>query len=257
MKYMTTAGNSLKPDSRPLYDQAIEAINQLIEQGGYEPGDKLPGEADLAKQLGISRPTLREAIGNLEMYGIVKRRHGVGTFVTAPAPGDRIRGGLEQLVSLRSLAERVGINSDCVDWVVDEVNAPEEIAEKLNVELNSPLAHIQMTAVKEDGVYIAYMESFISIDLIDITDLKNYKEGSMLNYLLERSESNLSYTQTYIYPVVANKRIAGWLKLPQGTPLQLLEETYYSDTGQSIMHEFNYFLADHLNFNIIRRIARL
>src|SRR5512134_3555627 len=104
---MPMQSSSIKIDSRPLYDQAIDALNRFIVQGGYKPGDKLPGEAELSKHLGISRPTLREAMGSLECQGVITRRHGVGTFVTAPVRG-AIQGGLEQLESLYSLAANAG-----------------------------------------------------------------------------------------------------------------------------------------------------
>ena len=251
---MTGSPRSLKSDNRPLYDQAIEALNRFIDLGDYKPGDKLPAEGELAKQLGISRPTLREAFGSLENHGIIERRHGVGTFVTAPPQG-AIRGGLEQLVSLRSLASDAGIKAECVDWVVDIVGVSEEISAKLNLEPDTQLIRVQMTAKAEDECYIAYMESYIPEMLLDIADLKMYHAGSMLNYLLERGEPKLSYTRTCLYSVAANEEVASWLRVPEGKPLQLLAETYYTDAGQPVMQEYNYFVGDRFNFHIVRRVT--
>ena len=252
---MNGSNRSLKSDNRPLYDQAIEALNRFIELGEYKPGDRLPAEGELAKQLGISRPTLREAFGTLENYGVIERRHGVGTFVTAPPQG-AIRGGLEQLVSLRSLAADAGIKAKGVDWVVDTVDASEEISAKLSLAPDTPLIRVQMTAKAEDGCYIAYMESYIPETLLDIADVKAYHEGSLLNYLLERGEPKLSYTHTYLYSVAADEVTAAWLRIPEGKPLQLLAETYYTDAGQPVMQEYNYFIGDRFNFHIVRRVAR-
>ena len=61
-------------DRRPLYIQAIEAITERIESGELEPGSQLPPEDVLASSLGISRSTLREALGHLETHGLIARR---------------------------------------------------------------------------------------------------------------------------------------------------------------------------------------
>ena len=65
----------------PVYLQAQEAIKSYIEQHGLGPGDPLPSEAALARELGSSRASLREGIKSLEAVGIVEVRHGEGIFV--------------------------------------------------------------------------------------------------------------------------------------------------------------------------------
>lgn len=63
---------------------ALEAITDLIRSGAYRPGDRLPGERQLAKHLSVSRASIREAIRRLETIGFVEIHQGVGTFVKAP-----------------------------------------------------------------------------------------------------------------------------------------------------------------------------
>ena len=76
----------LRADQRPLYAQASEALKDLVQRNGYAAGDRLPSEIELSQRLGISRPTLREALRHLEEDGVIVRRHGVGTFVTEAQP---------------------------------------------------------------------------------------------------------------------------------------------------------------------------
>jgi GntR family transcriptional regulator len=244
----------IKPDNRPLYDQAIDALNRFIEQKGYKPGDRLPGEGELAKQLGISRPTLREAMGNLESRGVVERRHGVGTFVTAPAQTG-IHGGLETLVSLHSMVTNAGVNARRSDWVINQVEAPTMASKKLNIASGSRVVRVQMT-MREANQYIAYFDSYIPEDFLDIVELRNYDKGSLLDYLFERNEAKLSYTNTNLYSVSANEELVNWMRVPSGKPLLLLEETFYSDSGKPIEYSRNYFATDDLNFHIIRRVIR-
>lgn len=66
--------------------QAAEAIKSLILSGELSPGDALPSERDLAVMLGISRPSLREAIRVLSAMNVVETRHGGGNYVTSLDP---------------------------------------------------------------------------------------------------------------------------------------------------------------------------
>ena len=69
-----------------LTDDAISKIKDMILDGRLKPGDRLPREADLAEQLGISRGSLREAVRALSMIRILDVRRGDGTYVTSLEP---------------------------------------------------------------------------------------------------------------------------------------------------------------------------
>jgi DNA-binding FadR family transcriptional regulator len=70
--------------SQRLYEKVAEQIGLLIAAGEFKFGDRLPPERELARQLGVSRPVLREALVTLEMSGSVEVRGGSGCFVIAP-----------------------------------------------------------------------------------------------------------------------------------------------------------------------------
>lgn len=69
-------------ETRRLYRQIADQIAELIRGGEYTPGSRLPPERDLAKQLGVSRPSVREALIALEVEGYVEVRVGSGVYVT-------------------------------------------------------------------------------------------------------------------------------------------------------------------------------
>lgn len=70
-------------EPRRLYQQIADQIRTLIQGGHFPPGARLPAERDLAQQLGVSRPSLREALIALEIEGSVEIRMGSGIYVTA------------------------------------------------------------------------------------------------------------------------------------------------------------------------------
>ena len=69
-----------------LTDEAIDKMKQMIISGRVRPGDKLPREADLAAELGLSRNSLREAVKALTLVNVLDVRQGDGTYVTSLAP---------------------------------------------------------------------------------------------------------------------------------------------------------------------------
>lgn len=70
-----------------LYTQVAEQVAALIREGHWKEGERLPAERDLAQQLGVSRPTVREAMIALELMGLVEVRTGAGIYVQNAKPG--------------------------------------------------------------------------------------------------------------------------------------------------------------------------
>lgn len=78
--------NAKQAEPRRLYLQVADQIRNVIDQGGFAPGTRLPPERELALQLGVSRPSLREALLALEIEGRVEIRMGSGVYVCTPPP---------------------------------------------------------------------------------------------------------------------------------------------------------------------------
>lgn len=251
---MNDIRKSIKIDNRPLYDRTIDALIRFIDLGEFQPGERLPSEGELAKQLGISRPTLREAIGNLESKGIITRRHGVGTFVSASAQGI-IRGGLGHLESLRSLADYAGVTTVRGDWEITSVTADVEIAEKLETQPGNSLIRVQSTT-KLDKCFFAYLDAYVLPEYVDLEELENFDRGSFLDFLMSKNEHRLTHTSTNIFAIEANEEIAKWLRIDPGKALMHLAETFYSEKGLPVQHAKNYFVTECMNFHIVRRIVQ-
>jgi len=78
-------------------EKIIDRLVQLISNGTFQPGDKLPSEKDLAKSLQVSRPSLREALSTLQIRGLLEIKPRSGTYVKSATP-NRFREPLEQLL---------------------------------------------------------------------------------------------------------------------------------------------------------------
>ena len=100
---------------RSLAQELVDALGERIREGQLAPGDKLPTEAAVMAEFGVSRTVVREAISKLQAAGLVETRHGVGTFVVGPGQAS-FRITPEQLETLRDviavLELRIGLETE-------------------------------------------------------------------------------------------------------------------------------------------------
>jgi GntR family transcriptional regulator, transcriptional repressor for pyruvate dehydrogenase complex len=84
-----------------IFEQVVQQIRELIVSGELHPGDKLPPEQELEKQLSVSRSSIREALRVLEVEGLVEVRRGSGTYVTSSTSKDKTRGEIANWLGQR------------------------------------------------------------------------------------------------------------------------------------------------------------
>jgi GntR family transcriptional regulator len=235
----------------PLSAQARQYLLDLIDGGTYSPGEQLPSENELATQLGISRPTLREALRDLESEGAVVRKHGVGTFIAASYE-HRLESGLERLESVLALATRQGLLIGCTDLHVQEEPATPEIAEKLQVPPGSPLTSVSRVIVV-DRKPSAYMLDMVPASILSPADVDSSFNGSVLDLLKQKHELSAAWAVADIVALDADALLAAKLGVPPGQALLLLEEMLYNDEATPLEFSRNYFIPDRFRFQIMRR----
>ncbi len=237
-------------DRRPLYVQAIEALTNMIETGQLKTGSQLPPEDEFAAKLGISRSTLREALGHLETHGLIARRQGIGTFVTIPSsPG--FFGGLQRLEPFKELARTAGVQHSDVETSIDAVTASPKLAAVLDTEVGVELVYIQ-TIQAIDEIRCMYVNDYL-IDMGGLFEkLSNYKK-SVLTYMFDECNPSLSFTRSEIFAIEATDKIASKLKVPKGKPVFHMEETYFAARGNILGVGFSYFITDNFRFYITRK----
>jgi GntR family transcriptional regulator len=241
----------LKLDRRPLHIQAQQHLLKLIEDGAYQPGEQLPSESNLAAQLGISRPTLREALFNLEQEGVIVRKHGVGTFV-APAYGDRLASGLERLESILALADRQGMSTQMLRLTVEQIPADDRLAERLELAPSTPLTRVRRT-IAVDGRSAAYLVDFMAAAVLPAEALDGSFSGSVLDLLVRRNGIRIHEALAEITAINADALLARHLEVKPGHAVLLLSETLFTEELAPIEFSRNYFLPDFFDFHVLRR----
>ncbi len=126
---------------RNLYEEIIRELQKMIENGSYPPGTKLPGERDLAEQLGVNRTTVREALRLMELMRLVEKRPGKGVFVKEL----RQEASLESLV-FEFLAED-GLKAEVLNDVYEAVLHTESIMARLAAERSEEVELTQLEKI--------------------------------------------------------------------------------------------------------------
>ncbi|MBZ4659331.1 MAG: transcriptional regulator, GntR family [Desulfacinum sp.] len=139
---MTLPVKPIKP--KRIADEVADQLTELIYRGFLKPGDRLPSERELARQLQVSRPTVREAINKLVVQGLVDQRHGQGTFVrsTESADDNPMATLMEgQDVTLEHILE-VRLGLECTAAALAAMRADERDIEHLRTSLEAMKADI-------------------------------------------------------------------------------------------------------------------
>jgi GntR family transcriptional regulator len=246
-----SAVRPIKANKLPLSAQTQQYLLGIIENGAYRPGEQLPSEKELAAQLGISRPTLREALLNLEQEGIVIRRHGVGTFI-APGYEHQLESGLERLESVLEMAARQGLSIQCHGLQVQEEPATRELASKLQTEPGTPLLRVDRVLVA-DGIPVSYMVDYTLGTILSLADIDDAFNGSVLDLLRQKPDLQVVQAQAEIVALNADAFLAKKLKAKSGQAVLLLEELLFDQDGQAIEFSRNFFVPEFFRFHVLRR----
>lgn len=228
-----------------------EQLQELILK--TNAGDKLPSEPKLAKSLGVSRATLREAMRTFETEGLIRRQQGVGTFVVHPLRV--IDTGLEVLESIETMAKRLGLNVSMGALQIERRVANE--TESKHLQLNAPVDVVVFTRVihVEDRP-VAYLVDILPSEYLSAEELNGHFSGSILDLLLKRGEPKLANSRTDIQAEAANNQVARALGIQRGDVLLKFVATLVSTTGQIVDYSLSYFLPGTFRFHVVRRVAQ-
>jgi len=238
--------------TRPLYQKTADTLEKMLV--GLSPGTFLPSEPDLAKKMGVSRATLREAMRPLEAKGRVVRRQGVGTYVVEPP--QVIETGLEVLTSIQALASRMGMTVEMkdLDVTVRRVDGPDD--SPLLTPQGGRVVDVSRVIVAKDRP-VAYLVDTVPEDILSAESFQENFDGSVLEILQLRGEPELDRSQAEITATTATPKIAKSLGIQRGDVLLYLEACLYDSSGRVVDHSRSYFLPGTFRFHVVRRVDQV
>jgi GntR family transcriptional regulator len=214
-------------------------------------GQRLPSEPDLAKQLGVSRATLRDAMRTFETQGLVRRRQGSGTFVVGKS--QVLESGLEVLESLETMAVRLGLAVSVNNLSIERMPADEKAAENLNLPVGTFLLHIRRVMCA-DGRPVAYLVDILPEDVLHMDDLPADFRGSVLDILLQRGDA-LTVSRADISATNAVADVAKALEIQRGDVLLQFVSRLYAGDGRVLDYSMSYFIPGYFHFHVVRRVG--
>jgi GntR family transcriptional regulator len=215
------------------------------------PGEKLPSEPKLAKLLGVSRATLREAMRTFESQGFILRRQGIGTFVVNRH--QIIETGLEVLESIETLAGKIGLAVTMGDLTIEPLEASSDQALIFNVELGTPMIQVRRT-ILADIRPVAYLIDILPQKVLKPEDLKLGFTGSVLDLLLRRGSPMLSKSIANIQADQASIEVSRALHIQRGDVLLVFDARLIDTAGEVVDYSISYFLPGYFKFHVVRSV---
>lgn len=237
------------PAPGTLYGRIRDELRASIVAGTYPPHARLPSESELIRHYGVSRITVRQALGELEKEGVLFRVAGKGMFVSKPKP-------VQSLARLQGFAEAMAqqgheIYNHLVGFEFLAANA--EVARRLGIEAGATVAELRRVrflnreAVSLDVTYVG--ESIgrrLAREDLATRDI----------FLILENDYGiaLGFADLAIEAVLADAGIAELLQVKTGAPVLRVERLTHTAAGAPLDFEYLYCRSDNFQFRL--RIAR-
>ncbi|MGE5605212.1 MAG: GntR family transcriptional regulator [Bacteroidota bacterium] len=214
----------------PLYLQLEEIIKQTIETGIYKVGDMIPNETELQKKYQVSRATVRKAIEDLTLEGLLVKKQGKGTFVCTP----KVTQNLNLITSFGETLLAMGYSPKAKVIEMAEIKAPQKVAEALGLEPETKVKYIHRIYIANDepiAIILNYLAPSVIPD-ISLDDLCKHslyhllenKYGIILDSAIEVIEAkNASESEAKELNVAKNLALIQTVRItysPNGSPIE-------------------------------------
>ncbi|GHD10376.1 GntR family transcriptional regulator [Zhihengliuella salsuginis] len=226
----------------PLYHQVVQGFEDAVNAGELPPGTKLENEIELARQLGLSRPTMRKAMDELVRAGLLVRKRGVGTQVVAPS----VRRPL-QLSSLHDDLAKSGSRPTTKVLEFGTAPAPAEVAGHLGLAAGADAYHmIRLRSV--DGKPLAVMENWVPLAFGTLTEEELAERG--LYDLLRGLGINFHLAHQRVGAALATRYQADLLEMEPREAVVTMERTATDDQGRPVETGHHVYAADLYSFEM-------
>jgi len=231
----------------PLHAQVEELLRNLIELPQYKNGEFLPREVDLARQLGVSRNTIRQATNKLEYEGLIVRKKGFGTKVAEKTV-------TTQLDNWHSFTQEMNDKGIAfTNYLIDAQweEASEKIARFFNIPEQTQVVKLARLRGDKNGPFV-YFESFFHPRL-GVSPEEDFSQP-LYELLEHKFKTPVSTSREQISAQRATTAIAQLLKTEKGEPI-LLRERFVLDPGnRPVEYNIGFYVAEKFTYSIeIRR----
>lgn len=226
----------------PLYFQVAEQMEAAIKGGRLVPGDRIDNELLLASKLGLSRPTMRQAIQTLVNKGMLVRRRGVGTQV--------VEGQIHRPVKLSSLLDDMraaGRHPSTQVLAVEVRRADHRLAEILKLDEGDGYWYLERLR-RVDDEPLAIMTNHLPLALMNMAQVD--LEAIGLYEALRNNAIQVRVAHQQIGARKATTREARLLGITAAIPLVTMARTGYDDTGRIVEFGQHCYRADQYTFDI-------
>jgi len=253
-----TAGERGPVRQEPLADQVRDLLTQRIARGFYAPDARLPGELDLASELGVSRATVRRAMDLLAARGLIRRRQGVGTFAASPHD---IPNPLQQFVDFRDIIREAGLEPGLAHLGAWLAAVDSDLAATLGVSPGDTALTVKkvFTADGEPVVYcLNHIPGWVleKIEPKEAALVPDFTEP-ILEFFSGKCGQTLDYYISTIRSELADR--CGFPEILQTckphTPILVVDEIGYNADDQPVHHSVEFHPADRMSFRLIRLVG--
>lgn len=231
-----------------LSAEVRERLRREIAAGTYPTGSRLPPEPVLARELDVSRSTLREALKLLEHDGLVLRRQRAGTTVQARPT---VQHPLQHNYGVRDLIEASGAIHSVVDAQIRFTSASARIAEALELPAGAPLAALERTRTA-DGKPVVRTVDHLDSRIVERATGPLLADVALYDWLYRHCGIAVAYGVAHVAAMLPPPEIAECLALEAGAPVLTLVQVDYTGAGRPVLHSEEFHVADAFRATVIR-----
>jgi len=232
----------------PLYYQLKQLLAERITKGEWQPGDMLPTEEQLQDQYKLSRTTVRQALKELEIEGLISRHRGRGTLVSRPKISHSPDPRFNLTAYLNEQGMRPGWRVLSAGWV--RVTA--EVAERLAVESDLLLYQLRRLRLANDEP-IGYHIAHVIPALGQAIDENRLDQGGSLDYLRATGQLDQSLSNRTIEAILATDEVARQLDVLKGSPILMIRRRVFNVSGMPVEDMRAMYRGDRFQYRVRQR----
>lgn len=229
----------------PLYQQILELLREKIVSGQIAPGDRLPAEQELTAVLGVSRITVKRAMNELAMSGLVRRHRGRGTVVTFDPAAPTIKASFENLIDGLT---RMGLKTKVSLIDLEEIETGPRLSEALEVPLATPAVRI-VRARRLEGEPFSHLITHMPLVVAAGFTHEELGRESLIALLDRAGHRPVEATQS-ITAAAASADVAKHLEVAPGAPVLCIHRIMRGANGRPVQEITASYRADRFQYHM-------